>query len=184
MVNIGSVMGGMSFQEAWSETQSRLDSGSSTESGSKRIQREIYKDFVRIDEPCTLIGTKEATAPAVFNGRSDLQTVRPNRRSRQILSYKARLYHKNKSLVDSIPYDQIDMDNLHMKRPGLWVERRVLQETLRIGFSVPRLGIPTSLFDGRIGNYTSDALYSLYEFEQDGNLGIDNINFYLTDLPA
>jgi hypothetical protein len=178
LISLGNAMEGKSFQEAWLETRSRLDSGTTTESGSRRIQRQVYKEFVRIDEPCSLTGTKEATPPAFYNGRSDLKTVRPNRRSRQILQQKARLYHNNKVLVDSIPYNQVDMEDLHMKRPGLWVEREVLQEALKIRFSVPRLGFTTRLFDGEVGNFTSDtecsydelgisARFELYEFDLD-----------------
>jgi hypothetical protein len=179
LVNLGPLLEGKTFQEAWSETRSRIDSGSTTASGSKRIQREIYKDFVRIDEPCTLIGTKESTPSEVFSGRSSSKTVRPNRRARQVLIQKARLYHKNQILVDSIPYDQVDMADLHMKRPGLWVERRVLQENLRIGFSVPRLGFTTRLFDGSVGNFTSDTecpvfgtevADTIFEFEYDSEI--------------
>lgn len=156
LTTVGGILGGKSFEEAWDETVSRLDSGMTTASGAKRIQRQILYDYVRIDEPCTVIGTKESAPAEVYNQRASPKMVKPFRRSRQILNQKARLYHINRELVDSIPYSQVDMENLHKKRPGLWVEREVLQSTLGIRFSAPRLSFATRLFDGMVGNFVYD----------------------------
>jgi hypothetical protein len=166
-------MEGKTFREAWIETQERIDQGSNTASGSRRVQREIFREYVRVDEPLSLIGTKESTAPAVFNGRSELAVVKPDRRSRQILQQKARLFHNNRELVDSIPYNQVDMEELHTKRPGLWIQRKVLQENLRISFSVPRMVIPSRFFDGQVGNYVTDVEQLYYNCEFPDNVDVE-----------
>lgn len=173
VVHLGTLMEGKTFREAWIETQERIDQGSNTASGSRRVQREIFREYVRVDEPLSLIGTKESTAPAVFNGRSELAVVKPDRRSRQILQQKARLFHNNRELVDSIPYNQVDMEELHTKRPGLWIQRKVLQENLRISFSVPRMVIPSRFFDGQVGNYVTDVEQLYYNCEFPDNVDVE-----------
>jgi hypothetical protein len=162
VLDISSNLGGKTFNEIWRDTQDRLDSGSSTPSGSKRVQRTIYKEYVRIDEPCVILGTKESTPAMVYTKAALQSVIKPNRRSRQVLIQKARLYHINNSLVDSIPYEQVDMADLHKKRPGIWISRGALHERLKIAFSAPKLGFSTAFLDGQVRNFASDSSSPYY----------------------
>jgi hypothetical protein len=177
--DISELVGGIRFHEAWSKTQSKIDEGSETPSGSRRVQREIYKEYIRIDEPCDLLGTKEAAAPAVYSGRFNDKIVKPNMRSRQILSKKAQLYKCNRELVDSIPWTQIEVNDLHLKRPGIWAPRKDVLELLGIGFSAPSMHFSSRFLSGTGQNFALDRISATLNegFADDiDHLWIDNLD--------
>ena len=117
----------------------------------------------------------------MFSGKFNDKIIKPDMRARQILVRKAKTYVNNRDLVDSIPWNQVQVSDLHMKRPGIWAPREDVQRVLGIGFSTPRLRFSARFLSGQTGNFAQDKVVSYPEcldslHEEEDIYEIDNLS--------
>jgi hypothetical protein len=128
-------------EQAFETIRRVLDDTSSysTRTSNKRIAKTLFRDFVDISKPVTMLTAKEIPYTTIPRGEAAFETVSTNSRARQIMLKNVRKFKK------FVPqHITTEFERSRTINSGLWVERSDLARLSGTQFVKPSLHFNTS----------------------------------------
>jgi len=140
----------MTTEEVFEQVSNDLTPSEASAPASKRRTWKAIKRFhIDLNQPNTLLGTKEATYQEVFRDRAVLNTVKRRNRSRHKIQVLERMLHAYAENINDLWSDGLAGSD----QRGSWVTREQLYAHLGISQLTPNLFFTIDLFSGRRGRY-------------------------------
>jgi len=130
-------------EQAFENIRQVLDDTSSfsTRTSNKRIAKTLFKDFVDISKPVTMLTAKEIPYTTIPRGEAEFEKISTNSRARQIMQRNVRKFKK------FIPQTILtEFERQRTINSGLWVERSDLARLSGTQFVKPSLHFNVSFF--------------------------------------
>jgi hypothetical protein len=143
-------------------TESLSVSTMSAPPSKRRVQHQMYQEYIDLSQPNSLLGTKEIPYVAMLRGDSKTQKVKPKSRT---MAYIRQETKRCNALSKHLDLNFVlEWDNIP-SRPGLFISREALLNALNVANYAPSLSISKNFFYGRLNLVNFSRVQKLPETE-------------------